>query len=101
MISNLVLEMSHITAAGNTEVPAFLALGQLGYEVERRHLDSDTELWIARQGDTEFSASSPLEVLGLCLMKQTRGENWKAQNDEIESYLRKFYPEALPADEEE
>lgn len=90
----------HITAAGNTEVPAYLALGQLGFEVERRILNSDSEIWIARQDGEEFSASSPLEVLGLCLMRRTRGENWKADDAQIDSFLSQFYPQALPGDEE-
>jgi hypothetical protein len=91
--------MSHITAAGNVEVPAYLALGQLGFEIERRNLESGVEWWIARKNGEEFSAPSPLEVLGLCLMRTTRGDAWKATDDEINSYLRKYYPDALPSDQ--
>ena len=88
--------MTHITTAGSTEVPAYLALGQLGYEIERKYLDSDTEIWIARCGADEFSGASPLEVLGLILMRQTRGEGWKASDHEIDAYLREYYPDGLP-----
>ena len=91
--------MSHITAAGNVEVPAYLALGQLGFEIERRILESGVEWWIARKHGEEFSAASPLEVLGLCLMRTTRGDAWKATDDEINSYLCKYYPDALPSDQ--
>ena len=92
--------MDHITSAGNTEVSAYLSLGQLGFEIERRLHDIDTEFWIARRDDQEYSATSPLELLGLCLMHQTRGDDWKATDDEINSYLREFYPNALPPDDE-
>lgn len=92
--------MSHITAAGNVEVPAYLALGQLGFEIERRILESGVEWWIARKHGDEFSAGSPLEILGLCLMRTTRGDAWKATDDEINSYLRTYYPDALPSEQE-
>jgi hypothetical protein len=88
--------MSHITAAGNVEVPAYLALGQLGFEIERRIFENGDEYWIARKDGQEFSAQSTLEVLGLCLMRTTRGDAWNATNDEINSYLLKYYPDALP-----
>lgn len=91
--------MIHITATGNTEVPAYLILEELGYEVERRYLNSDSEIWIARQGEEEFSAGSAIEVLGLCLMRQKRGEDWKANDEQINTYLKKFYPDALPLEE--
>ena len=92
--------MSHITAAGNVEVPAFLALGQLGFAIERTIHDGGTEFWIARREDREYSATSPLEVLGLCLMHETRGSNWKATDEEIDSFLQTYYPDSLPSDEE-
>ena len=86
--------MEHITIAGNVEVPAFLALQQLGFSL-RRKMEEDREFWIATKNDLEFSATSTLELLGLCLMRSTRGPDWKASDDEIDSYLRTHYPKAL------
>ncbi len=90
--------MSHVTAAGNVEVPAYLALGQLGFEIERQIFGNGTEWWVARKGDEIFSAESPLGILGLCLISQVRGEEWMATDEEINSYLLKYYPDALPSD---
>ena len=90
--------MSHITASGNTEIPAYFALSKLGYDIERGLLDCGEELWMAKQEEEVFSGSSPVEVLGLSLMRQTRGEPWVATDDEIQSFMKAFYPEAPPVD---
>jgi len=95
---HVLQKMSHITVAGNVEVPAYLALEQLGFEIERRIFENGDEYWIARKHGQEFSAGSTLEVLGLCLMRSTRGDAWKATDDEINSYLLKYYPDALPSE---
>jgi hypothetical protein len=84
--------MEHITAAGNTGVPAYLALVQAGFRVERRTTDG-TEEWIAERGDLRLSGSSTVEVLGLYCMRQQRGEHWMAADSEIQAFLRSFYPD--------
>ncbi|MFC7339640.1 hypothetical protein ACFQY0_20820 [Haloferula chungangensis] len=93
--------MRKLTAAGNTEVPAYLALRQLGYEVTRESIGEgaiveDAEIWIARQDDEEISGASPLEILGLHLMREVRGADWLASDAEIETYVRHYYPEWPP-----
>ncbi len=89
--------MENITAAGNTEVPAFLAIKSLGFDVERRFLDGDhkRELWVARNEQSQFSAGSPLELLGLYALRMQRGQSWKASDEEVNEFLRKHYPDAL------
>ena len=89
--------MENITAAGNTEVPAFLAINALGFHAERRFLDGDREreFRVARNDQWQFSASSPLELLGLFAMRSQRGQSWKASDDEINDFLRRYYPDAL------
>ncbi|MGJ5177254.1 hypothetical protein ACQR16_00530 [Bradyrhizobium oligotrophicum] len=47
-----------IGAAGNTEVPAYLTLIKLGYEVDRR-IPGNDELWIAKQGQLHLVGDSP------------------------------------------
>ena len=88
--------MENITAAGNTEVPAFLAMKALGFAIERRFLDGDRdrELWVARNDQSQLSAGSPLELLGLYAMRSQRGVIWKASDEEIDEFLRNFYPDA-------
>ena len=89
--------MENITAAGNTEVPAFLAIKALGFDIERTFLDGDQEreLWVARNEQSRFSAGSPLELLGLFAMRSQRGQSWKASDDEISNFFREYYPDAL------
>jgi len=90
--------MENITAAGNTEVPAYLALQQEGLKVERRLLENGTELWIASNESGQYSAPSPLELLGIYSMRQIRGGEWKASDDEIQTFLAAYYPNALPTE---
>jgi len=40
-------------------------------------------------------ASNQLELLGLIYMRELRGKNWKANDEEIDTYLSKYYPETL------
>jgi hypothetical protein len=82
-----------IAAAGNTEVPAYLALVKLGYSVER--IDKDgAERWIARKGTLQLIADHPLELLGLSLLRSERGSRWQASDDEIDGFLGRFYSSA-------
>jgi hypothetical protein len=88
--------MEHISGAGNTEVPAYLALLQAGFRVERQKLGGDDELWVAEREDLRISGSSPLEILGLYGMRNQRGSDWKAEDAEIDAFLKKFYPGGKP-----
>lgn len=93
--------MNKLTAAGNTEVPAYLALCELGFEVNRESVEEgmiveEVEWWVARREDEELSGGSPLEILGLYLMREVRGGNWMAEDGEIEAYVRRFYPDWPP-----
>jgi len=82
-----------IAAAGNTEVPAYLTLIELGYSVERVDKDGE-EHWIAKKGTLQLMADCPLELLGLSLVRSERGPSWQAGDDEIEEFLTRFYPSA-------
>jgi hypothetical protein len=85
--------MEQIAAAGNIEVPAYLALRQAGFEVTSTRVDDENEQWVAAKSDIKLIAESPLELLGLWLRKE-RGANWKATGEEIEAFLRLFYPQS-------
>ena len=84
----------HIHRAGNTEVPAFLALQEKGYEVSWK-FRSKEEIKLgkypklvhnvdfeAKKGNVSFSAYSIVELLGLVAMWETRGNNWQTKTDE-------------------
>jgi hypothetical protein len=76
-----------ITGAGNTEVPAYLVLISKGYDVSTT---GGHDLWLAQKGENSFSASGLIELLGLVAMAESRGANWRATDQEIESFLRKY-----------
>ncbi|MGY8685212.1 hypothetical protein Q2941_46870 [Bradyrhizobium sp. UFLA05-153] len=80
-----------IAAAGNTEVPAYLTLIELGYSVDRVDKDGEGH-WIAKKGTLQLMADCPLTLLGLSLMRSERGPRWQAGDDEIDEFLTRFYP---------
>jgi hypothetical protein len=75
-----------IAAAGNTEVPAYLALVARGFNVSCDH----QSVWIATKGEASFLADSPLQLLGLVAMFESRGPQWQASDEQIEEFLRKY-----------
>lgn len=75
-----------ITAAGNTEVPAYLALVARGFNVSCDH----QAVWTATKGETGFLADSPLQLLGVVAMFESRGPQWQASDEQIEEFLRKY-----------
>lgn len=85
--------MTHeiVAAAGNAEVPAYLTLVELGYSVDRFDKDGE-EQWVAKKGALQLTADCPLELLGLSLMRSERGPHWQAGDEEIDAFLRRFYP---------
>ncbi len=82
--------MAHekFSAAGNVEVPAYLTLLKLGYQVECT-VGSST-LWCARNDSIELIADGCIELIGLHLIRKERGTEWQATDLEIESFLKKF-----------
>ena len=64
-----------ITAAGNTEAPAYFVLIAKGYDVS--YGGSHRDLWFARKDGDSLSADSPLMLLGLITIAESRGSNWQ------------------------
>lgn len=81
-----------IASAGNTVVPAYLALLAKGYLVSRDPLapGSAEETWRAQGDGLEFLAEDPVTLLGLVAMFETRGTDWKASDLDIDHFLRAF-----------
>lgn len=73
-----------IVAAGNTIVPAVLALRRLHFDVSQ-----DAERWVARSGLARFVADDPVTLLGLVKLAETRTP-WRAADSEIDDVLREF-----------
>ncbi len=79
-----------ISAAGNTEVPAYLALVELGFEITTSSHGNEVESWIARNGETELIGDGPFELLALVKLIECRGKNWKASDEEIDDFVGKY-----------
>jgi hypothetical protein len=80
-----------IRVAGNTQIPALLALRAKGYRVwlEYEKVDDPNNPWHpympdcqAEKDGANFSATTPVEQLGLVAMWETRGDDWKFKRGE-------------------
>ncbi len=67
--------MKHIAAAGNTVVPALLALEALGFRVDITG-DGERPTCRATRGQEVYVADEPVSVLGLVKLVEVRGWNW-------------------------
>lgn len=84
-------EVSRIAEAANTIVPAVLALRSLGYRVRASRTDtSPDETWHAEGPLGEFIADGPVALLGLIAMREERGADWKASDDEIDAFMIEY-----------
>jgi hypothetical protein len=75
-----------IGSAGNTQIPALLALRTKGYRTWIQYIKFDDpndshypyqSNYEAEKDGAFFSATSALELLGLVAMWETRGDDWK------------------------
>ena len=83
---------SHIENAGNTTVPVVLTLRAKGYSLrwERKGATPDGETWFAVGPAGSFSSDDPVSLLGLIAMREHRGPDWKAADDEIDAFLSEY-----------
>ncbi|MGU7768717.1 hypothetical protein ACV229_00855 [Burkholderia sp. MR1-5-21] len=78
-----------IRVAGNTSVPALASIRKKGYRVEYSALAIDGDIgnctyqYDAIKDDCFFSATTPEELLGLIAMWETRGDDWKAKDEDF------------------
>lgn len=87
------MTQENVAAAGNTEVPAYFTLVALGYVVDRVGGDG-AEQWVAENETLRLVADGPLQLLGLSLMRNTRGRHWQPSDTEIDEFFARFYPSA-------
>lgn len=74
---------SEIADAGNSVVPALLALEALGYEISIQG-----DLVTAAGPDGRFVAADPVSVLGLVV--EARSWNRRANDDEIDATMGRY-----------
>ena len=75
----------HLAQAGNTVVPAVLALESLGFTVEVHDRS------VSASSDTaRYTAGDPVAVLGLIKLIELRGEAWRPADSEVDETLRRY-----------
>ena len=75
-----------LVAAGDTVIPAILALEDNGFTVTQ-----EADLVVARAANIRFAAEDPVTVLGLVKLAETR-RPWRADDQEIDDVLGRFSP---------
>ena len=84
-------ETVSIRIAGNTHLPALLALEAKGFKISLSYDKIDDPSnpyhpymadWQAEKDGSHFSAVTPVELLGLAAMWEVRGYNWRCQEGE-------------------
>ncbi len=87
------LKRVNIRIAGNTEIPALLALRAKGFRVRLDYdrIDDPKNPWHpympdyqAEKGSATFSATTAVELLGLVSMWETRGDDWRFKKGEAD-----------------
>jgi len=78
-----------LALASNVLAPAYLVLQSKGYRVSRKQADG-LELWIAEGNGLRFVADSTIELLGVMAVYEARGDSWRASDEEIEAFMRRF-----------
>lgn len=81
--------MKTIATAGNTVVPALLALESLGFTVIVDQTRS-SELFRATRGDETYVAEDPEALLGLVKLIEVRGWDWHPDDAEIHDVMQRY-----------
>jgi hypothetical protein len=80
-----------VVSAGNTVVPAHLALQARGYAVWREEpVPGGEATWFAEDARRRFAAEDPVALLGLVAMFDIRGDDWAATDEEIDRFVAEF-----------
>ena len=74
-----------LVQAGNTVVPAILALEANGYAVSQ-----EDNQFVARAGNVRLAAEDPVAVPGLVKLAETR-RPWRASNSETDDVMSRFH----------
>jgi len=82
--------MKTITTAGNTVVPALLALEGLGFTVSVERV-AGREVFSAVRGDETFTGDDPVTVLGLVKLVEARGWTWRAGDADLQRVMRQYH----------
>ena len=69
--------MEILSEAMNTYDPALEVLHSQGYHLSGDFDEDRNQTWVAERGDIRLSGGTPLALLGLAMLWQCRGTNWR------------------------
>jgi hypothetical protein len=72
----------HLADAANVMTPAYLVIRAKGYDV-----NMDGDLMVASKGHDRFVADGPVALLGLIVVGEMRGDDWRATDREIADFM--------------
>jgi hypothetical protein len=78
-----------ISAAGNTVVPAILALEDLGFAISVERVAGQQVIRAVR-GDETYVADDPVAVLGLVKLVEARSSQWRAADSDVERVMTQY-----------
>ncbi|WP_394747650.1 hypothetical protein [Spongiimicrobium salis] len=82
---NEKVNKKNLSTSGNIVVPSYKTLVEEGSRVTLQE-----GIWIAESDTWILKAEGPLEFLGLANLIKKKGEHWKATDNEIDGFLKKF-----------
>ena len=85
-----------IAEAMNTYNPCLSVLVSKGYRVSAEFPEDGAADWCAENGQVRISASSPVSLLGLIALWESRGEGWKKRSDEPDLYDQVLEGKPIP-----
>lgn len=68
--------------AGNTQNPVLIILKDKGYRLWAEEHNDESLSWNADQNGRLFSATDPVELLGLVTLWEVRGNDWQSKENE-------------------
>ena len=80
--------MRNISAAGNTVVPAILALEKLGFTISVER--GEGEMFRATRGSETYLADDPVAVLGLVKLVEVRSWEWRSTDPDLARVMRQY-----------
>jgi hypothetical protein len=85
-----------LSEAMNTYTPCLSTLVGKGFRVTADFFDDKPADWYADNGQVRLAASSPVSLLGLAALWESRGESWRKGSEEPDLYHHILEHKSLP-----
>ncbi|MEZ4886758.1 MAG: hypothetical protein R3E32_18665 [Chitinophagales bacterium] len=78
-------EKFRLAAASNILVPIYYLLTEKGYTIT-----DDGKMWLAENEKVVLIAEDTLALAGMVYLYENKGEDWRVDDDKIDSFVEKF-----------